>query len=148
MRFSLDSENYENIHIEISEEEQKGELQDIIQEFCFAMASFFADFASKLNCNIEQAKELKNVCISCINRNIDYFLDNGILDNDYDSDDELSEDALDELLESLRAANFSEEEIENIIELVKSSGGIEAATDYLKAIGEDNGIDWNSIEEN
>ena len=148
MRFSLDSENYEDIHIEITDKEQKGELQDVIQEFCFGMASFFVDFASQLNCDTEKARGLKDVCISCINRNIEHILDNGILEDDDNSDDDLSEDDLDELLEGLRAADFSEEEIDSVIELVKSFGSIEAATDYLKTIGEDHGIDWNSIEEN
>lgn len=147
MRFSLDSDNYEDIHIEITEEEREGELQDVIQEFCFGMASFFVDFALKLNCDTEQAKGLQDVCMSCINRNIEHILDNRVLDPDDDSDDDVSEDELDELLEALYAANFSEEEIDSIIELVKSSGSITAATDYLKMIGEEHGIDWNDVAE-
>ena len=63
-------------------------------------------------------------------------------DNKYDSqkidhrstDSEINQDVINDLVGQLKKANFSEDQIEHILELVRGAGSIEAATDYLRGI--------------
>ncbi len=140
MRFYLDTDDYESIKIEMSDKD--GEVQDIIQEFCFAMASFFVDMANKLDCNTESAKSLQKVCSSCIERDINVILDNEVLNSD--NEEEINDEQLSDLTKMMAEHGFSEDEINNIVEVVKSCGSMESAIDYLKEIGEEAGIDWDN----
>ena len=132
MIFELDTTKYESIKLVITDEDKKDGLQSVIGELCFALAGFFVDFASKLDLDKEQTISLKDVCISCISNNIDEILGQGILEEEEDFVDE-------EELESLRQQlsdtdHYSEEEIADIVELVKSCGSIDSANEYLKDI--------------
>ena len=71
MQFNLDTEHCEGLKLRITDKERQDGLAVAIQEFCFGMASFFVDFAMKLNCDAKQAMKLKEVCFSCIDNNID-----------------------------------------------------------------------------
>ena len=144
MIIKLDTNDYEGISLTITDEERENGTVDLIQEFCYAMAALFTDFSMKLNCDTEQAKGLKDVCLSCIERNIDSILDEGVLEYDDDEEEVIDAEEIDELKDRLTEAGFDNEEIQNIIALVENSGGIENATDFLKSIGDAAGVDWDA----
>lgn len=140
MKFALDTNNCENIKLEITDTESE-DIASAIQEFCFGMSSFFVDFLMKLGCDTEEkAKKLQEVCISCMDRNLDVMIKDVLLD-DKVSSNELESDI--EMLKSeMKSRGFSDKEIENIVDLVRDSGSIEAANYVLKKIGEQNGVNW------
>lgn len=143
MKFSLDTNNCEKIHIEI-EENEANDLSSAIQEFAFGLASFFINFMAKLNCDTkEKATEVRNICMSCINNNLDFMIKE-ILVDDIDEDLEVE---IEELLKAMSEKGFSEKECSNIADIVRGSGSMSAAIGYLKRVGEDNGIVWDEEEE-
>lgn len=144
MIIKLDTNNYEGIILTITDEERENGTVDLIQEFCYAMAALFTDFSMKLNCDTEQAKGLKDVCLSCIERDIDSILDEGVLEDDDDDEEVIDAEEIDELKDRLTDADFDNEEIQNIIALVENSGGIENANAFLKSIGDAAGVDWDA----
>lgn len=144
MIFNLDTNNYEDIHLDITEEITQGDIPNLITEFCYGIASFFMDLASQLDCDTEQARGLKKVCLDCINNNIDCILDSNILEDDSEGSGAISQEEKDELVDCLVEANFSEDEIHSILDLVQSQGSVENATDYLKQIAKENNTDLDS----
>ncbi len=145
MIFNLDTNDYESIKLTFTDDDYDQETADLIQEFCFAVSSFFSDFALKLDCDEEQARSLKKVFLGCIDRNIDYMIDEGVLETQADEDeDEVDEDCLDYLSERMEEEGFSDAEIENILQLVKNSGSMDSAIEYLEQVALDAGIDINS----
>ena len=139
MKFSLDTDHYEDLRLLFSESDYNKDVSDVIEEFCFAMASFFVDLSMKLNCDVNQAASLKGVCLPCIGGNIDLMLKRGVLKS---ADDEpVSEAELDALMQGMKANGFSREEIETVVRLVKDRGSLEAAKEYLKRIVEDKGAE-------
>lgn len=145
MIFNLDTNDYESIKLTFTDDDYDQETADLIQEFCFAVSSFFSDFALKLDCDEEQARSLKKVFLGCIDRNIDYMIDEGVLETQADEDeDEVDEDSLDYLSERMEEEGFSDAEIENILQLVKNSGSMDSAIEYLKQVALDAGIDIDS----
>lgn len=46
MKYSLDTDNYETIKLEISEKDISKGMVDVINEFCYGIAAFYTDFAS------------------------------------------------------------------------------------------------------
>ena len=132
MQFALDTEHCEEMKLTITDKERQDGTATVIQEFCFGMASLFVDFAMKLNCrDAKQADKLKEVCFSCIGHNIDEMVKQGLLEP---KDNEIDEDEINDLVEQLKKANFSEDQIAHILEIVRSAGSIEAATDYLQSV--------------
>lgn len=132
MHFSLDTEHCEEMKLTITDKERQDGTSTVIQEFCFGMASLFVDFAMKLNCrDAKQADKLKEVCFSCIGHNIDEMIKQGLLEP---KDNEIDEDEINDLVEQLKKANFSGDQIEHVLEIVRIAGSIEAATDYLKSV--------------
>ena len=144
MIIKLDTNNYEGISLAITDEERENGTVDLIQEFCYAMAALFTDFSMKLDCDTEQAKGLKDVCLSCVERNIDAILDQGVLRDDIGDEDEIDTEEINELKDQLTEAGFDDNEVQNIITLVENSGGIENANDFLKSIVDAAGIDWEA----
>lgn len=138
MIFNLDTNDYKNIKVTLTDDDYEQEVSTLVQEFCFAMSSFFVDFAMKLNCDTEQAKGLKEVVLDCADRNIEHLLNEGLLDDKYD--EELEEE-IDELAEAMIDSGFSNAEITNIAQLVRDAGSMEAATEYLKEFALESGID-------
>lgn len=138
MIFSLDTDKLDEIKLTFSEKEYESDIADVIADFFYGMASFFVDFAIKIDCDTEQARGLKDVFLSCVGNNIDTILEHGILEPD--EEEEVSEEEIDDLIEELVARGFSEAEIENIVQLVRDTGGFAAATDVLKGIAKDAGI--------
>ena len=148
MIFNLDTNDYESIKLTFTDDDYDQETADLIQEFCFAVSSFFSDFALKLDCDEEQARSLKKIFLGCIDRNIDYMIDEGVLETQADEyEDEVDEDSLDFLSERMEEEGFSDAEIENILQLVKNSGSMDSAIDYLKQVALDAGIDIDSDDE-
>lgn len=132
MHFSLDTEHCEEMRLTITDKERQDGTATVIQEFCFGMASLFVDFAMKLNCrDAKQADKLKEVCFSCIGHNIDEMVKQGLLES---NDSEIDQDEINDLVEQLKKASFSEDQIAHILEIVRSAGSIEAATDYLQSV--------------
>lgn len=82
MIFSLDTNNYENIHLDLSEEMENGDPKSAILEFCYGIASFISDFSMQMDCKtMEQYLEMKKLCLSCIEKNLDVILFS-LLDDD------------------------------------------------------------------
>lgn len=138
MKFYLDSDNYESIKLEISEQERQNGMENILQEYCFAMASFFVDFSMKLDLNTEQAKSLQKACFSCIEILTNDMIEELILD---DETDDVSEEQLTALANKMAEVGFSQEEINHVVEMVKESGSFESAQEYFKNIVREAGID-------
>lgn len=147
MIFNLDTNNYEDIHLDITEEKKRGDIQNVILEFSYSVASFFTDLASQLDYNTEQARGLQKVCLSCIKKNIDIILDSRILEEDLKESDVISQEEKDELVNRLKESGFSEDEIHSILDLVQSEGSFENATEYLKQMAKEYNIDLDSDEE-
>ena len=104
---------------------------------------FFVDFLMKLGCDTEEkAKKLQEVCMSCMGRNLDVMIKDILLDDNETSDD--LENDIETLKSEMKSHGFSDKEIENIVDLVRDCGSIDAANDVLKKIGEQSGIDWSS----
>lgn len=142
MKFTLDTNECENIKLEITDEESES-VASAIQEFCFGMSSFFVDFLMKLGCDTEEkAKKLQEVCMSCMGRNLDVMIKDILLDDNETSDD--LENDIETLKSEMKNHGFSDKENENIVDLVRDCGSVEAAKDVLKKIGEQNGIEWPS----
>lgn len=87
MIIKLDTNNYEGISLVIADEEHENGTVGLIQEFCYAMAALFTDFSMKLDLDTEQAKGFKDVYLSCVERNIDVILDQGVLGDDIGDED-------------------------------------------------------------
>ena len=82
MIFSLDTNNYENIHLDLSEEMENGDIKSAVLEFCYGIASFITDFSMKMDCKtMEEYLKMKKLLIPCIEENIDMILIN-YLDDD------------------------------------------------------------------
>lgn len=94
MIFSLDTDNTNKIKLIFSALEYEKDLADVIADFCYRLASFFVDFAMKLDCDMEQAHGLKGVFTSGIGRNIDNILEHSILDPDEEANERRKEQTL------------------------------------------------------
>lgn len=130
MIFSLDTDDYETIKIAITEEDKEKEMGEIVSEFCYAMASFFIDFSTKLKVKRkEQIDVLKDVCSSCIENYID-IIANEVFSNSTTP----AEEGMSDLVRKLQDSNFSEEEIESLLNFVKNCGSIEKAQEYLNKL--------------
>ena len=131
MKFSLDTDRYDKMKLTLTKNDCENDLTEVITDFCYGIASFFVDFAMKLECNTSQAEGLKAVCLSCIEKNIDIILEEGALEPEKE---EKSEKELAELKSPLITEGFSEQEIYSIIQLVKDCGNLTAATKLLKSV--------------
>ena len=139
MRFLLNTDDYESISLEITDEEYENGTIGIIQEFGYALASFIVDVALKLDCDTEQAKGLKKVLLDIVGRDVDDILDNSVFEELEEEDTE----SMDELAERLISSGFSDEEIANIKSLVVEFGGVENALEHLKDIAVQNGLNMD-----
>lgn len=139
MRFLLNTDDYESISLEITDEEYENGTIGIIQEFGYALASFIVDVALKLDCDTEQAKGLKKVLLDIVGRDVDDILDNSVFEELEEEDTE----SMDELTERLISSGFSDEEIANIKSLVVEFGGVENALEHLKNIAVQNGLNMD-----
>lgn len=145
MKFHFDTEKCEDIQLHFDRE---ADLEENILDFSFGIAALYTDFCIQLGLDAEDATSLLKVCKSCMTRNLEEFISNGMLDPD-DEDDEVesvSDEEIDELERGMRAAGFSDEEIRNIVDLVQDAGSMEAALKILKGIAEDAGIDLSDFE--
>lgn len=147
MLFHLDTENCENIRLRFN---PNGNLEENILEFCFGMSALYTDFCMQIGLDQDQSRSLLDVVQSCMTRDVEEILSHGLLDSDEDEDDGtdgVSDDEIDELGQAMTDAGFSNEEIQNIINLVKDAGSMDAALKILKGIGENAGIDWSDFED-
>ena len=146
MKFHFDTEKCEDILLHFDREV---DLEENILDFCFGITAIYTDFCMQLGLDADDATSLLKVCQSCMGKNLEEFISNGILDPD-DEDDEaecVSDEEIDELTQGMRAAGFSDEEISSIVGLVQDAGSMETALGILKGIGEDAGIDWSESED-
>ena len=141
MKFHFDTEKCEDIQLRFDRET---DLEDNILDFCFGITALYTDFCMQLGLDAEDATSLLKVCQSCMTRNLEEFISNGMLDPD-DEVESVSDEEIDELEQSMRAAGFSDEEISKIAGLVQDAGSMEATLGILKGIGEDAGIDWSEL---
>lgn len=81
MRMSVDTENYENIKLIFSEEDYEKDLTEAIDDFCFAMAALFVDFAMQIDCDVKKAEGLKSLCMRIMDRHIKTLLKEGVLED-------------------------------------------------------------------
>lgn len=145
MKFHFDTEKCENIQLLF---DRAADLEENILDFCFGITALYTDFCMQLGFDAEDATSLLKACQSCMTRNLEEFISNGMLDPD-DEDDEsesVSDEEIDELEQGMRAAGFSDEEISNIVDLVQDAGSMEAALGILKGIAEDAGVDRAEFE--
>lgn len=84
MKFDLDTKNSEDVKLIFSSSDYDGDLSVLISDFCFGLAAFIVDLTIKLNCDIEQALGLKEVCLSCIGRNVDNIIEQSNLKDNRD----------------------------------------------------------------
>ena len=139
MKFHFDTEKSEDIQLHFDRE---ADLEENILDFCFGITALYTGFCMQLGLDADDATSLLKVCQSCMGKNLEEFISNGMLDPD-DEDDEaecVSDEEIDELTQGMRAAGFSDEEISNIVDLVQDAGSMEAALNVLKGIAEDAGI--------
>ena len=131
MQFRFDTNHCEKLNLKITKQDYKEGTPAVVQNFCFGIASFFIEFALKLDCDEKQAKGLKDICLKAIENYIDKMIKDGLLNQD---EDEVNEEELKNLVEQLEKNGFDEAEIKNVIEIVKNAGGIEAATGYFQSV--------------
>lgn len=146
MQFHFDTEKCEDIQLHFDRE---ADLEENILNFCFGITALYTDFCMQLGLDADDATSLLKVCQSCMGKNLEEFISNGMLDPD-DEDDEaecVSDEEIDELEQGMRAAGFSDEEISNIVDLVQDAGSMEAALNVLKGVAEDAGIDLPDFED-
>ncbi|MEE0874779.1 MAG: hypothetical protein UIH27_15100 [Ruminococcus sp.] len=93
MIFSLDTNNYENIHLDLSEEMENSDIKSAVLEFCYGIASFITDFSMKMDCKtMEEYLKMKKLLIPCIEENVDMILFNYLDDNAKKEIDEMLQD--------------------------------------------------------
>lgn len=136
MKFSLNTENCEEIKLDMASSEIN-EVRNAIEEFCFGIASFFIDFMHQVGCKTEeQAKGLQEVCVSCIKRNVEIMIKEGLLSINEDLNREKEE-----LVRQMKKHGYSDEEIENMTQLLIECGSIEKLNEELINLGEENELD-------
>lgn len=147
MKFHLDTDKCEDIQLRFNREDN---MESNILDFCFGITALYTDFCMQLGLDAEKATSLLGVCQSCMTRNLEEFISNGVLDPD-DEDDEaecVPDEEIGELEQGMRAAGFSEEDIHSIVGLVQDVGSMDAALEVLKDRAEEAGIDWTDFEDN
>lgn len=76
MKLIVDTKHYEDLSIKISDEEYDVGPASTIEEFCYALASFIVDISKvHLGCNKESALSFKDLCLSCIDKDVCLILD-------------------------------------------------------------------------
>jgi len=138
MKFMLDTADIENFQLNFTEEDQKKTKEQLMEEFEYAMSSFFISFCVKNNWNTEVAKEMKQAIFTKIDRHIANMFSQGILEPD---NEVVDEEYINELKTQMSEAGFSEDEIEQMVELVKEYGSIEKASEYLSSLAEAQGVE-------
>ena len=144
MKFEMDTQNFEDMKLIISDEEYNGEATDLINDFCFAMSAFFASFAQRIIGDMESVKKLKKVCYSVTDRMIDEFFER----NEQDDKSNVDNSKKEELIEKLKDYDFSEEEIAGVVNIIDELGSFELAIEYLKKIGKEHGINFDEDNDN
>lgn len=120
MKFQFDTEKCEDIQLHFDRE---ADLEENILDFCFGISALYTDFCMQLGLDADDATSLLKVCHSCMTRNLEEFISNGMLDSD-NEDDEVSDEEIDDLKSGMTAAGFSEAEICNIVDLVQDAGSV------------------------
>ena len=135
MKFSVDTNNFENIKLEINDEEFN-DPQNLITDFCFATASFYLDLAQKIGANISQVQSFKKVCVPLIDQIINSAIDDGMFDDGTESSEQtgISQEELDELRVRLENSNLSDDKVDVIIKAASSFNSIEEFYDFIDSI--------------
>ena len=113
MKFSLDTEKYEDIMLRLDPDTTT--LEDF-EELCFALAAFYVVFCKQLGLDEEKACGLfSEFCQPWVARDVEAMLSEGTLGGVLNGE-------LNEFARRMRSAGFSEEEVENIVALVREAG--------------------------
>lgn len=145
MKFYFDTEKNENLLLTFNPNDDPKES---IYDLCYGLSVMYTEFCVRLGLDEEDARNLLSVCQSFMTKNVEEYISNGILNPDDESDeaDGVSDEDLDALKKSMVAAGFSDEEVQNITELVKDVG-IDGALEVLRDIGREVCDDWDEFEE-
>lgn len=79
MKFTVDTNDFENINLEIAEEELDSP-EKLIEDFCFATAGFYIDLTRKIGASPEQIRSFGDVCVPFINSLIEHAIEDGLYD--------------------------------------------------------------------
>lgn len=138
MKFTLDTDDIENLQLILDDADKAKTPEQLMEEFEYAMSSFFVSFCLKNNWDTDKAKEFKQAIFTKIDRHIANMFAQGVLE----PANEVVDDAyLEELQSQMSEAGFSEEEIEQMVKLVKEYGSIEKASEYLSSLAEEEGVE-------
>ena len=140
MKLILDTENIENMQLVLTEEDKAKPQEQLMEEFEYAMSSFFVSFCLKNNWDTEKAKEMKQSIFTKIDRHIANMFTQGVLEP---ANETVDEAYLKELHDQMAEAGFDEDEIEQMVELVKKYGSLEKASEYLESLAEEEGVELN-----
>lgn len=140
MKLILDTENIENMQLVLTEEDRAKPQEQLMEEFEYAMSSFFVSFCLKNNWDTEKAKEMKQSIFTKIDRHIANMFSQGVLEP---ANETVDEAYLKELHDQMAEAGFDEDEIEQMVELVKKYGSLEKASEYLESLAEEEGVELN-----
>ncbi|MCQ2359043.1 MAG: hypothetical protein MJ055_03145 [Phascolarctobacterium sp.] len=140
MKLILDTENIENMQLVLTEEDRAKPQEQLMEEFEYAMSSFFVSFCLKNNWDTEKAKEMKQSIFTKIDRHIANMFTQGVLEP---ANETVDEAYLKELHDQMAEAGFDEDEIEQMVELVKKYGSLEKASEYLESLAEEEGVELN-----
>ena len=140
MKLILDTENIENMQLVLTEDDKAKPQEQLMEEFEYAMSSFFVSFCLKNNWDTEKAKEMKQSIFTKIDRHIANMFSQGVLEP---ANETVDEAYLKELHDQMAEAGFDEDEIEQMVELVKKYGSLEKASEYLESLAEEEGVELN-----
>ena len=76
MKFSLDTEKYEDIKLHLDPDTT---LEEDIHELCFALAAFYVGFCMHVGLDEEKARSFLEVCQPCVARDVEAMLSEGLL---------------------------------------------------------------------
>ena len=77
MKFTVDTNDFENIKLDIAEEELDSP-EKLIEDFCFAAAGFYIDLTRKIGASPEQIRSFDKVCAPFINSLIEQAVEDGL----------------------------------------------------------------------
>lgn len=136
MKFTLDTNDFDSIQFDLTDEDKIKTKDELMEDFEYAMSSFYISFCVKNNWSTALAKEMKQSIFTKIDRHIANMLSHDILEP---ATEIVDEQYIDELKTQMAKADFSDDEIAQMVELVKEYGSIEKASEYLSSLASEQG---------
>ncbi|MDO4178117.1 MAG: hypothetical protein Q4D21_02910 [Phascolarctobacterium sp.] len=142
MKFTLDTNDYENIQLVLTDEDRAKCADELQEEFEYAMSSFFVSFCLKNNWDTETAKSMKQSIFTKIDRHIANMFAQGILEPQAETET-VDEVYLEDIKKQMEESGFAPDEIQQMLKLVQEHGSIEKASAYLSDLAESEGVKIN-----